>query len=72
MKALKENSETYNRILEAENMLDEINLRITYYSVSDGIAIQDLETNMVFFTENKEINFPRSVESRFITNEEGD
>ena len=71
MKALKENSETYNRILEAENMLDEINLRITYYNASDGIVIEDLNSGINFFTEDKVMDFPRSIESRFITNEKG-
>lgn len=68
-KVLKESSELYQKILKAENCLDELGLRITYGSASDGIWLEDQETGEMFITLDKEMTFPRSIETKFYLRE---
>jgi len=70
-KILKENSELFERILKAENYLDELGLRITYYNASEGIWIEDLKSGNRFKTVDQEMNFPRSLDTRFFLAENG-
>ncbi len=66
MKVLKEGSKLYNRILDAEAYLDNLGLEISYYSASDGIVLRDKKTGLEFKTEDREMNFPRNIDTRFI------
>lgn len=65
MKVLKEDSDLYQRILKAENYLEELNLRIHYWNASDGLIIEDTETGQIFLQIEVNYEFPRSIESRF-------
>ncbi len=69
-KMLKHHSDIYNKILKAENILDEMGISITYGNASDGVIIKDNETGHKFstrdFADGPCFNFPREVETRFV------
>ena len=68
-KVLRENSALYKRIIRAENYLNKLDLAITYAFASDGICIEDQESGIMVATVDKEMAFPRSIETKFYLRE---
>ena len=63
---LKEDSEFHQRILKAEQMLDELGISISYHQASEGISITDTRSGRIFMTfQDIEYTFPRSCECRW-------
>lgn len=69
IKVLKEDSLLHKKIIDAENYLDKLGLRITYYNASDGIMIEDTKTSNIYCPlvdgGAVEYDFPRSCDCRW-------
>lgn len=65
---LKEDSSIYERILKAENTLDELGIKITMSRGGHGIVITDTHNNRDFRCASDNINFsfPRDTDCRFV------
>lgn len=70
IKVLKQDSNLHERILKAEECLEELGIQITYICADGGLYIKDILSGKSFRMKDTDYTFPRSFETQFILMED--